>query len=56
MKYAREASNFAASHRFLGDWCDDHELYQALMDSGLTFAKASCPRARNTSTVATAMA
>jgi hypothetical protein len=40
MEYARETPDLVAKSRFLGDWRDDQQQYQALMDSGLTFAKA----------------
>ncbi|MDT7515037.1 hemagglutinin repeat-containing protein [Rhodoferax mekongensis] len=40
MEYARAAPDLVANSCFLGNWRDDQEQYQALMDSGLTFAKA----------------
>jgi filamentous hemagglutinin len=40
MEYAQAAPDLVANYRFLGNYTSDTEQYLALMDSGLTFAKA----------------
>jgi DNA-directed RNA polymerase subunit N (RpoN/RPB10) len=44
MEYARAAPDLGANRRFLGDYRDDQEQYEALMDFGLTFACCRRPK------------